>query len=194
MIRSPFTRITLMLGSLIFLAGCQYLENKSDFERYVDSLGEVGLPMEYNTFENVISVSKGYHKELYRTFKHSYANSPIGIVFRTNHTTVIADGVAADLCFCPAYISYDSLGNKIDSLIPYEVSVQDYGLYGIEYVTFSDEGKITVIDTLKKWDKHPNGSEIIPESIVMTTDTTVYQVQEDGTFKLISHTAPTLRR
>ena len=194
MIRSPFKRITLILVSLAILGSCNYRETRSDFDRYLDSLGEIGLPMEYNTFGNVISVSPGYHEELYKTFKHSGANSPVGILFRTNHATVIADGVAADLCFCPAYISYDSFGSKIDSLLPYKASGQDIGYWGIEYLTFAENGTLTVVDTIKEWQKNPDESDLIPGSMKMTTDTTVYQVQEDGTFKLISYTAPTLRR
>ncbi|MFI2744336.1 hypothetical protein ACG2LH_16495 [Zhouia sp. PK063] len=155
-------------------------QTNSDFEIYISTLDQIKLPLETNPLGKLPEISKNFDKNKFEKYKHTWASQPLGIYYQDEKTVGIIDCSIGDWGHVPFLITYDLKGNKIDSTGFYDKSGQDMGYKAIEYVTFNTGRRITVIDTVKRWDFNEDETDIIEGSMKMTTGKVEYRVLDNG--------------
>jgi len=150
-----------------------------NFKEYVKTLDNIKLPLKYSLSESS-EYSKKYSKEGFEKYKHVWTYKPLGILYENDKTVVIADLSIGDGGLVPFITSFDLNGNKIDSLGPYTKSGMDMGYEGIEFLIIKDNRTLTVIDSILKWKLNNDKTDIIENSLKITSDTVTYRIKENG--------------
>lgn len=185
------TRLLVVLIIIAFI-GCQSdsTESKqkvedtplSEFEVYLNSLDTIPLPFEYRSTDELPDMSVNYDTILYSRYKSSPGSKPYGILFRTPSYSIVIDCFRGTRSCLPNIISYDSTGNRIDS-IP-EIT-QRFGIYfdnqiNDEFIRIDKNRKITLLDEGPLLIEH-DGNER-PIDLEPNIDTIVYDVLWNGKF------------
>ena len=152
----------------------------SDFASYITTLDHIALPLETNPLGKLPEISKNFDKKNFEKYKHTWTSQPLGIYYQDEKTVGIIDCSIGDWGLVPFLTTYDLKGNKIDSTGFYDKSGQDMGYEGIEHLTFNADRTITVLDTLKRWEINEDETDIIEESMKVTTGKVKYQILENG--------------
>lgn len=176
-----FLAILLSIG---YSCNISSQNEKGGFNHYLSSLEKVDLPLEYSTYSGLEFNKIEFDTIGFEKYKHVWTISPVGILYESEESITTLEYSIGDYGLAPFLVSYDTKGNKIDSLGPYEKSGVDLGYDGKEYVKILAERRIIVIDSIKKWDINPQGTDIISESLKVTSDTIVYIVESDGKIRV----------
>lgn len=155
-------------------------QTNSDFESYISTLDQITLPLETNPLGQLPEISKNFDKNKFEKYKHTWTSQPLGIYFQDEKTIGIIDCSIGDWGLVPFLTTYDLKGNKIDSTGFYDKSGQDMGYEAIEHVTFNTDRRITVLDTVKRWDFNEDETDIIEGSMKMTTGKVEFRILENG--------------
>lgn len=155
-------------------------QTNSDFESYISTLDQITLPLETNPLGQLPEISKNFDKNKFEKYKHTWTSQPLGIYFQNEKTIGIIDCSIGDWGLVPFLTTYDLKGNKIDSTGFYDKSGQDMGYEAIEHVTFNTDRRITVLDTVKRWDFNEDETDIIEGSMKMTTGKVEFRILENG--------------
>jgi hypothetical protein len=100
-------------------------KSASDFQEYLNTLEQIPLPFTHNSFVPIEALSKKYHKNRFKQFKHHGSTVPLGILFKDRKTVVLID-ISDDQLGVPFLTTYDRKGSKIDSLALYPKTRQDF--------------------------------------------------------------------
>ncbi|MBU2928690.1 hypothetical protein [Winogradskyella psychrotolerans] len=149
-----------------------------NFQAYIKTLDKIKLPIKYSLSES--KFSKKFSKIGFEKYKHVWTSKPYGILYENDNNVVLADLSIGDGGLVPFITSFDLYGNKIDSLGPYKKSGMDIGYEAIEFLTFNNNRKITVIDSIRKWKLNNDGTDIMENSLKITSDTIIYRIKENG--------------
>jgi hypothetical protein len=149
-----------------------------NFQDYIKTLDKIKLPIEYSLSKS--EFSKKFSKIGFEKYKHVWTSKPYGILYESDNNIVLADLSIGDGGLVPFITSFDLNGNKIDSLGPYKKSGMDIRYEAKEFLTFNNNRKITVIDSIRKWKLNNDGTDIIENSLKITSDTTIYRIKENG--------------
>ena len=154
--------------------------NKTElsFEAYINTLDNIKLPFKYS-FSNS-KYSERFNKAGFKKYKHIWTTKPLGILYKNDDAIVIADLAIGDYGLVPFITSFDFDGNKIDSLSPYKKSGMDMGYEAIEFLIINKNRTITVIDSIRKWKLNIDKTDIIENSLTITSDTVIYTIKENG--------------
>jgi len=155
-------------------------QTNSEFESYISTLDQITLPLETNPLGQLPEISKNFDKNKFEKYKHTWTSQPLGIYFQDEKTIGIIDCSIGDWGLVPFLTTYDLKGNKIDSTGFYDKSGQDMGYEAIEHVTFNTDRRITVLDTVKRWDFNEDETDIIEGSMKMTTGKVEFRILENG--------------
>jgi len=156
------------------------------FENYVSTLEQIPLPLNHNPLGQLPELSKTYNQSGFKKFKHTWTSKPLGILYQDKQTVGIIDCCIGDWGLVPLLTTYDVNGNKIDSINFYKKSGQDLGYEAMEYLTFTKNRTILVIDTVKRWKINEEEADIVEGSLQWTTGVTQYQILENGKIKMSS--------
>ena len=149
-----------------------------NFQAYIKTLDKIKLPIKYSLSESIFS--KKFSKIGFEKYKHVWTSKPYGILYENDNNVVLADLSMGDGGLVPFITSFDLNGNKIDSLGPYKKSGMDIGYEAREFLTFNNNRKITVIDSIRKWKLNNDGTDIMENSLKITSDTIIYRIKENG--------------
>ena len=155
----------------------------NNFRKYIESLDEISLPFKHSSsIEKFPELSINYDKQMFEKFKNKmgYAEKPFGILFKNDNSIVTIDLLVGDIENIPVIMSYDLIGNKIDSLWLYQKSGYDMGYAGIAYFTIYEDRRIMVADSTKIWELNEDETNIIEDSFSITVDTVFYQITDNG--------------
>ena len=173
-----------ILAMLIFIACSQkstVLNNQITFDEYVKTLNQIPLPLNHSSHEEQFSViSKTYDSTGFKNYKHVWTSIPLGKLYESDSVVVLVDLSYGDYGQVPFITSFDRKGNKIDSLGPFKKTGTDIGYYAIEFLTINKDWTIMVTDTLKEWKLNADETDIIPDSLTITIDTTIYKIGKLG--------------
>ncbi len=153
---------------------------ESDFFKYIVSLDQIPLPLNTNPLGSIPELSKEFDKSSFQKYKHIGASWPLGICYKDEKIIAVIDCSIGDYGPVPFLTTYDLEGNKIDSTGFYKKSGQDMGYWAIEYLTFKANRTIVVLDTVKLWNMNEEESDVVEESMKMTTGKMVYRVLGNG--------------
>ena len=186
----------LFLSGILFLFACEEKgpnstsqEEKSDannwvsFEKYLSSLEMIELPLIHNPNIGLPEISRGYDKNGFKKYHHSWAMQPLGILYKSDQSTGIIDCSAGDWGLVPFLMTYDLEGNKIDSAKFYSISGRDMAYEAIEHLHINEDLSVTITDTVKRWEIKEDQSDIVEGSMKMKTGKTEFQIHRDGRIK-----------
>lgn len=126
-------------------------KSASDFQEYLNTLEQIPLPFTHNSFVPIEALSKKYHKNRFKQFKHHGSTVPLGILFKDQKTVALID-ISDDQLGVPFLTTYDRKGNKIDSLALYPKTRQDFRDNVIylskAYFTIYKNKSIRLVDTV----------------------------------------------
>ncbi len=156
----------------------------TNFNEYLKSLNQIPLPFKYassdgNEFPNI---SSNYDKKGFSKYKHSWTSKPLGILYKNKNYVSIIDLAIGDYSYVPFLTSYDLKGNKIDSLSVFKVSGVDFGYEAVEYLHLKPKMIFSVSDTIKRWKINKTETDVIENSLKITTKTINYKYSENGKF------------
>ena len=148
------------------------------FQDYLKTLDNIKLPIKYSLSGS--EFSKNFNEIGFNKYKHVWTSKPYGILYKNETNVVLADLSIGDGGWIPFITSFDLNGNKIDSLGPYKKSGMDIGYEAIEFLTFKNDRTITVVDSIRKWKLNIDETDIIENSLKITSDTIIYKIKENG--------------
>ncbi len=130
-------------------------------------------------------VSIHYDTLGFKKYNGCNCSQPVGILLKDNFNIVIIN-ITDEALKSPIIVSYDKLGNKVDSLNLREDAYQDINSEISPCLKINDKKKIVLIDTLKNWKiksaKNGVSFEIMPGSMITKIDSTVYSISKNGKF------------
>ena len=177
--------ICMKLGSifcLVALTSCSVnreTKTASDFERYLNSLQEIKLPVSFDTKTDLITYSPAFDTALFSKYKHQDASAPYGRLAVKDSVITIIEIVPGDVLI-PLICTFDMAGNKLDSLNPYNKAGADMGYESYEFVTLNKSNEIIVRDSTWTWDLNADGTDILEETESLSVDTVIYRVERNG--------------
>lgn len=156
----------------------------NNFEKYLKTLEQIPLPFSHNSFEPLEALSKNYDKKTFEKYKHIRSNQPLGILFSDSNTVTLIDFSIGQLGIGPFLTTYDKQGNKIDSLVPYQRTRNDFEYNTIyiarEYLTINENKTILVVDSVTTYSLFPRNSDFGDMSGKVTTGVTKYIIEPNG--------------
>jgi hypothetical protein len=150
------------------------------FSNYLKTLDKIDLPFHHSSVGEFPELSKKYDSLGFAKYKHVWTSKPLGKLFETDSIVVLVDLSIGDNNLVPFITTFDRFGNKIDSLGPYEKSGGDIGYQAVEYLTINKDRFIIVVDTVETWKLNEDESDIIEDSSIVTSDTTIYHITNTG--------------
>lgn len=173
---NSFLRLVLFFSSVILAVSCSPKER--GFNEYLYSLDELKVPITLD-INSTMTCSLNYDSALFQTYKHVWSVAPYGIAYKTNSFVGIVEYGVADNGLAPFLITFDSLGNKIDSLNI--LGNTGYGEQGqtVESAVLYKDLQIVITDSSKSWQNDIH-YDIIPNSVELKVSKTTYQILENG--------------
>jgi hypothetical protein len=153
-------------------------DDKPDFDRYIESLDKIILPLSYSAGDRLPDLSTKFHKPSFNKYKRIWTTRPIGILYKNDKSVVTLEVSVGDYGYAPFLMTYDLEGNKIDSIRVFKKTGRGLGYENIEYLVIKENREFLVADSLKKW-KVRNG-EVLKDSLTIKLDTTYYRIDEIG--------------
>lgn len=153
-----------------------------DFRKYIESLDQISFPLKHSSTSELPKLSEKYDKQGFEKFKHVWTSQPLGLLYHTDKNVVTIDLSIGDMGLVPFFMSYDLVGNKIDSLGPYKKTGWDMGYEAVEYITVNKDLTVLVADTVKTWKLNEDETNIINDSVILTIDTVIYRLSDKGKF------------
>ncbi len=180
-----------MKKALLFISVTCLLFNctsgkKSDFQEYIKSLDTIELPFQYNSTKgfSVEQKSENFNQDLYKKYKQSWAERPVGILYNNGKNIVIPEIVIADYAEAPYLMVYNNNGKKLDSLSVFKKSGMDMLFEAFEYVTIDAKMEISVIDSIYKWKENKDKNDRDPLTKTLFTGKTTYRLNAIGKFEI----------
>ena len=158
----------------------KFAPSDSEFGTYLSSLDNIPLPLNHNPLGKLPDISQNYERKGFERFRHTWTTKPLGIYYHDGKTVGIIDCSVGDWGLVPFLTTYDLEGNKIDSTGLHDKSGIDMGYDAIEHLSFYKDRRISVVDTVRRWEKNQDGSDLIEGSMKMTSGKTVYRILENG--------------
>lgn len=166
-------KIIYLLLILSFIA-CK----NNDFNNYINSLNDVSLPHDFD-INSTLNKPLNYNKLLFEKFKHKWSSYPYGIVYRNNKTIGIIEASIADNGIAPILITYDIIGNKIDSLNILENTSFSENSQTLVNASLDKNLNLFIIDSTKTWE-NDNEFNQISNSLKIKTNKTEYNIDKNG--------------
>src|SRR5437879_12004861 len=157
-----------------------------DFQRYLSSLDSLKTPIIFNTQTQLGDFSKKFDSALFKKFKNQWAFKPYGKLFVTDRIAVTVDITAGDI-LTPILMTFDSEGNKLDSMNLYKSAGQFMGYESNELVTI-DKREIVTIRSVRRWELNERRNNIIQGSDQLTVDTVVFKINGHGKIVYVTPT------
>ncbi len=154
------------------------------FKEYRSSLASIPLPWEFHTGleQDLKQISSGYNQEFFKEFKHQSATEPYGLLGEKHSYSILVDLIPGDYSMVPVFTVFDSLGRKVDSLLPYQHSGFDPFYHGIEYLSVNDQFLIEVRDTVRVKKEDVDGNPI-DSTLRISTGLSTYSLNQKGQFE-----------
>ena len=143
-------------------------------------MDNISIPLNHSLTKDFPNISKNYDSIGFKKYKHIWTYKPLGKLFKTDSIVVLVDLSIGDDGFVPFITTFDLFGVKLDSLGPYEKSGSDMGYDAVEYLSITKDRSIIVTDTVKTWKLNEDESDIIEDSLTVTSDTTIYWISNNG--------------
>ncbi len=157
--------------------------NTIRFNHYIKSLNYIPLPFSHSAKEpNFPTISPNYNITEFEQFKYNGTVKPLGILLRDSKHIVTVDLSIGDEGLVPFLVCFDTKGNKLDSLGPYQVSGGgDKGYEAVERLNVTEDKRITVTDTIKTWKDNSKGNPV-SGSTKTSIGITYYYLTANGKF------------
>jgi len=175
----------ILIISFVFILSCK-TEQKSDFQKYLESLNKIEFPFRYNSRNGFVaeSKSKNFNQDLYKQYKHVWAEKPIGILYNDNGNIVIPEIVVGDYALVPYIMVYNNIGEKLDSLNVFKKSGMDMLFEAFEYATINEKMEVTVVDSVYTWKESEDKNDRDPLTKTLSTGKTTYTLNSNGKFEI----------
>ena len=162
------------------LVSCSSYKNDT-FESYINNLDRIKKPISFRTIELTLNHhQQDYNRELFEKYKCSNASDLYGVLFEGDETVGIVYIVNGDVQ-TPILVTYDKLGNKIDSLNLFEnASGSDVESETYELVTIFQDNRIRVIDSTETWLTDKEKENRLSDSFKLKIDTFFHVVENSG--------------
>lgn len=169
-------KIYVILCFSTLLISCRKDVNE-EFIEYINSLDPITLPFNHTySLDEMIendgfpNISTNFNNAYFKKFQyHQDAIKPLGILYKNENNIGIVELTEVSIGLFPVIMTYDMMGNKIDSLIPYENFGEDLGYSCKEHLVF-EANKITRFDTLRTWKLNKEETDIIEGTMTEKTN------------------------
>ena len=142
----------LSLGLLALLSSCN---NSSDFDKYLENIGELQAPYFLDNAGKSI-ITKEFDKKLYEKYKVLWGYEPAGYLKMTDSTVAVLEYSFAKIGYLTFLTLYDLRGNKLDSINLFDESKMNERS-SVEQSAFIHSDKIEITTTRSKFRRNSRG-------------------------------------
>jgi hypothetical protein len=170
----------ITIGLMFLMISCSAQEN--GFKKYVGQLQPVTMPISFRSLKFPDKhINNTFDQVLFKKYKPIAAYTVYGKLYEDEKSVAIIYTVIGDVN-SPILMTYNKMGNKIDSLNLFEgESVFHFESETSKYVTIFSDKRIQVIDSVTTWKMEDNGEDRIEGTgKVSRIDKISYQLDLDG--------------
>jgi hypothetical protein len=178
-------RLLTLIFTWTILVSCSsngHRETKSEFEKYLGTIGTLQTPVTFDSKTGIHTGSKQkFDSVLFLKYRHRWALKPIGKILHGDSVVLILDLVIGDVVV-PILTTFDKKGIKLDSLNPYSRAGVDMGYECYEFGTITNDRDIMIVDSTRRWDLNKEETNIVNGTDKLTVDTIIYRIDNKGKF------------
>ncbi len=152
-----------------------------ELKDYIPQMAMIQTPVTFNS-DNFDNMSPRDEK-LSRLFAFPNGQTLVGKLFSTDQFDALLFSIPADGTY-PLAITYDKVGNKIDSLGLIKRGGSDVDFDCVEHVTVNPDRTIVLIDSMIHWKVTPDGGNRVEGSDSLVVTRKAFELLDNGKFKI----------
>ena len=174
-------KLLLIIFPLVLFSCKKDKPKEALFQRYINSVESVALPISFYSQGELETISDGYLEAGFKKYKQAWATKPYGKAFVSDAFIAVVEIVPGDV-LVPVVATYSLSGAKIDSLNPFMGGGFDMGYQATVLATIQPDFSVTIVDSIRKWDLNEEGDNIVLGSDKLTLKKSRYIISKEGKF------------